>query len=153
MAIAAIGGFQDLNICEAAIKNEKADLIAAARAWISNSDYGRKAYEGRNEDIVPCIRCNKCHISSRGCTFNSVCSVNPKWGSIAARIPTAVREPERSMKVAVIGGGPSGMEAALIACERGHKVTLFEKEGELDQLKQLMEKYPKEAKELINKDN
>lgn len=131
MAIAAIGGFQDLEICEAAVREGKADLIAAARAWISNSDYGRKAYEGRNEDIVPCIRCNKCHISAKGCTYNSVCSVNPTWGTIAPRLANAVRPPERKLKVAVVGGGPAGMEAALIACERGHQVTLFEKEGTL----------------------
>lgn len=131
MAIAAIAGFQDLNVCERALAEGKADIIAAARAWISNPDYGKKAYEGRNEDIVPCIRCNKCHIPSRGCTGNSVCSVNPTWGSVAARLPQAVDAPERKMKIAVVGGGPAGMEAALMASQRGHSVTLYEKNSVL----------------------
>lgn len=130
-AVAAIAGFQDLNICEKTIAEGKADFIVAARAWISNPDWGQKAYEGRNEDIVPCIRCNKCHISARGCTSNSVCSVNPTWGSIAMRLPKAVSKPEGKKKIAVIGGGPSGMEAALIASGRGHSVTLYEKADRL----------------------
>ena len=131
MAIACVAGFQDLNICEKAIAEGKIDFVVAARAWISNPDWGIKAYEGRNEDIVPCIRCNKCHIASRGCTFNSVCSVNPTWGSIAARLPKAVTPPDRVRKIAVVGGGIAGIEAAVIAAKRGHEVDLYEKTGVL----------------------
>lgn len=131
MAIATIGGFQDPTVCENAVAQGKTDLIAAARAWISNSDYGKKIYEGRAEDVVPCIRCNKCHIPSRGCTFNSICSVNPTWGSIAPQLDKNVQPPKKQCNVAVIGGGPAGMKAALVSSERGHTVTLFEKESNL----------------------
>lgn len=128
VAIATIAGFQNLDLCEKTIAAGKADIIAMGRAWITNPDLGIKAYEGRNEDVVPCIRCNKCHVSSIGAPFNSICSVNPTWGSIENRIHTFVTPPIAKKKVAVIGGGPAGMKAALIASERGHDVTLYEKD-------------------------
>jgi hypothetical protein len=55
-------------------------LIAMARAFVSDPDIGRKAYEGRGEDVVPCIRCNKCLVSSNADPYVNVCSVNPSWG-------------------------------------------------------------------------
>jgi len=58
IAIVTNGGYQDLDICEDVIASSKADFIASARAWICNLDYGRLAYEDRNEDVVPCLRCN-----------------------------------------------------------------------------------------------
>ncbi len=126
-AVAASAGFIDPDDCEAAVREGKADLISMARAYISNSNFGQLLYEGRAEDLVPCLRCNKCHQPNH-CL--SVCVVNPRFASektIDRRTVPFTRE----KKIAIIGGGPSGMEAALIAAERGHKVTLFEKKGRL----------------------
>jgi 2,4-dienoyl-CoA reductase-like NADH-dependent reductase (Old Yellow Enzyme family)/thioredoxin reductase len=128
LAVVAIAGFQDLDHSEKVIASGKADLIAMARSFICDPEYGRKAYEGRGEDVVPCIRCNKCHKSSFADPWVSVCSVNPTWG-LEHRIEKMVEPPAKKMKIAVVGGGPAGMEAALIAAGRGHSVTLYEKNG------------------------
>jgi 2,4-dienoyl-CoA reductase-like NADH-dependent reductase (Old Yellow Enzyme family)/thioredoxin reductase len=119
------GGFQDLDFNEECIATGKCDFIAMGHAFICDWDYGKKAYEGRGEDVVPCIMCDKCHGQSKFGVW-SMCSVNPKLG-----VPSAVKyietPPTSSKKVAVVGGGPAGMKAAITSAERGHKVTLFEK--------------------------
>jgi len=128
---APCGGFQDLDDCEAFIREGKTDLLYMARALFCDPAYGQKAYEGRGEDVVPCIRCNKCHGTSmsKG-PWISVCSVNPRL-SFGHRIEWMVKEPDRVKRVAVIGGGPAGMNAAITAARRGHKVTLYEQNSYL----------------------
>jgi 2,4-dienoyl-CoA reductase-like NADH-dependent reductase (Old Yellow Enzyme family)/thioredoxin reductase len=133
IVVAPVGGYQDLDLNEEYIASGKTDMIVMARGFITDSEYGKKAYEGRGEDVVPCIRCNKCHgeyikfnIIKDESQYVDVCSVNPKMG-IAYRIDRLVNAPTVSRKIAVIGGGPAGMRAAIIATERGHKVTLYER--------------------------
>ena len=125
--ICASAGFHDLDLAEQALADGKCDLIAMARSWICDPEYGKKAYEGRGEDVVPCIRCNKCHVSNASDYFRSICSVNPILGmeDKILRMNDLQTTPK---KVAVVGGGPAGMEAALVARSRGHQVTLFEQE-------------------------
>lgn len=127
---APIGGFQDLNLNEEFIASGKTDMIGMARAFICDPEYGLKAYEGRGDDVVPCIRCNKCHVSSETGPWASVCSVNPVIG-IAHKIDKMVKPVTKLKRVAVIGGGPAGMKAALSLKERGHSVTLYESTGSL----------------------
>ena len=135
--LAPNGGFQDLDENERYLASGVIDLITMCRAWLADFDYGQKAYEGRGEDVVPCIQCFKCHgqvmPGARGRLdigpWISVCSVNPRLGldpAVRVIAPPAVRK-----RVAVIGGGPAGMVAAITASERGHKVTLYEKDNVL----------------------
>jgi 2,4-dienoyl-CoA reductase-like NADH-dependent reductase (Old Yellow Enzyme family)/thioredoxin reductase len=125
IVVAPVGGYQDLDLNEEFIASGKADMIAMARAFIADSEYGQKAYEGRGEDVVPCILCNKCQGNIYTPNLD-VCSVNPLIG-FGHKINRMISSPVASRKVAVIGGGPAGMKAALVAAERGHKVTLYEK--------------------------
>ena len=62
--------------------------------------------------------------------WNTVCSVNPEWG-LEHKVERLVQEPIRTKKIAVIGGGPVGMEAALLSAKRSHNVPLYEKEDHL----------------------
>ena len=116
------GGFQELDDIEKFIADGKCDMVGMARAFIADPDYGKKLYAGLGSEVVPCIRCDKCH--------GAVCSVNPTHG-LAHVIDDMFDKTAEPKKVAVIGGGPSGMKAALTACERGHEVTLFEKSDKL----------------------
>ncbi len=129
-AVSNVGGFFDPEAADRAIAAGKLDLVAMARAWISNPNYGELVYEGRRDDIVPCLRCNKCHGRGKRDVMTTVCSVNPKFGfeEVDRYLVTPVGRPK---KIAVIGGGPGGMRTALFLQERGHRVTIFEAEGEL----------------------
>ena len=128
--VSNVGGYFDPEIADRAIAEGKLDMVAMARAWISNPDYGDKVYEGRKDDIVPCLRCNKCHGRGKNDIMTTCCSVNPKFGfEVVDRF--LYKEPGESKEIAVIGGGPGGMRTALYLAERGHKVTIYEKEQEL----------------------
>jgi 2,4-dienoyl-CoA reductase-like NADH-dependent reductase (Old Yellow Enzyme family)/thioredoxin reductase len=122
---AVAGGFHNVSMNEEYVASGKVDLICVGRPLLCEPEYGKKIYEGRGEDITPCIQCNKCHGISMSGDWYTVCSVNPKLALEPA--VRGIEAPTASRKVAVIGGGPAGMKAAITAAERGHKVTLYEK--------------------------
>lgn len=125
--ILATSGYNDPELMDAIIAEGKADLIGMARGLVADPCFIEKLYEGREDEIVPCIRCNKCfgtgpsETTARTCR----CSVNPLWG-FEGRDRVMVVPSTSQKKVAVLGGGPTGMNAALYARERGHEVELFE---------------------------
>ena len=127
---APIGGFLDAEDMERILAEGKADLIAGARMFIADFEFYDKLRQGRAEDVVPCIRCNKCHVPSLTGQWLSYCSVNPRMG-IEHRLEKLTRPAGGKRNVAVVGGGPAGMRAALMATERGYDVTLFEKTDRL----------------------
>lgn len=133
MLLAPVGGFQDPDEMERYLAEGKCDMFGMARAFFADPEYGNKLYEGRGEDVTPCLWCNKCHNTIKMIDddpWTSVCSVNPQFG-MAHKLPRMIGKPGNPKKVAVIGGGPAGMQAAITAAERGHSVTLFEKEAVL----------------------
>jgi 2,4-dienoyl-CoA reductase-like NADH-dependent reductase (Old Yellow Enzyme family)/thioredoxin reductase len=130
MLIASVGGWQNPESAEKAVAEGKIDLVSMARAWVSNPDYGKLVYEGRTDDIVPCLRCNKCHGRGPHDPFVSVCSVNPKIG-IEHRLHYLTAQPGERKNIAIIGGGPAGMKAAMDLYDRGHQVTIFEAQDHL----------------------
>ena len=125
--IALNGGYQDPAELETYLEEGRCEFFSMARAFFADYHYYEKMLEGRGEDITPCLWCNKCH-GTMTYPWLSICSVNPEFGmdpALSETIPAGTAP----KKTAVIGGGPIGMRGALIAAQRGHQVTLFEKTG------------------------
>ncbi len=80
MKVACVGGFHYFDDVEAAVAEGKVDIVSAARAFISNPNYVQLMHEGRADDLVPCLRCNKCQRPRPPRSLLSVCSVNPRIG-------------------------------------------------------------------------
>ena len=126
--VATVGRIVEPKMAEEILRQGKADIITLGRALLADPEFPKKAREGRNADIRPCIGC------LQGCRDHLyqglpiTCLVNPQAGLEAeSRITPA----ENRKKVFIIGGGPGGMEAARVAALRGHDVTLAEKEDHL----------------------
>lgn len=130
LVVAGIAGYFDPEVMDDAIASGKLDMISQARAWISNPDYGKLLQEGRADELVPCLRCNRCHGRALGDPFQSVCAVNPLIG-MEHELSHLVRPVMRRKKVTVIGGGPGGMRCALYLADRGHDVVLYEASEQL----------------------
>jgi thioredoxin reductase len=115
--------------CEKILAEGQADLVGFCRQLIADPYWANKAKAGKPEEIRRCISCLVgCWQESLMIKRDMRCAINPAIGDERfIHLPPA-RQPA---KVAIIGGGPAGMEAARIASLRGHKVTLFEKAGEL----------------------
>lgn len=122
--ILTLGGFQEPELIEQALAEGRADIVAMARGTIADAELVTKAREGREDEIIPCLRCLHCLDYNRAATFT--CAVNPTVGR-ELRLKSLVTPPTDKKRVVVIGGGPSGMQAALTASERGHEVILLER--------------------------
>ncbi len=125
----AAGRINQPQDAEALLAAGHADVCAMTRALICDPELPNKARAGQLEDIRACIACNQACIGHFHKGFPISCIQNPvsgrelRWGSIAA---TA-----RPRKVMVVGGGPAGMKAAVIAAQRGHRVSLYEADRRL----------------------
>jgi 2,4-dienoyl-CoA reductase-like NADH-dependent reductase (Old Yellow Enzyme family)/thioredoxin reductase len=145
--IAVVGNITEPDMAERIIAEGQADLVALGRAFIADPEWTNKVRRGQEAEIRPCLECYNClevmhHNHYLGCDVNPRSGREHRFGEVT---PAKV-----SHKVAVVGGGPAGMQAAITAAERGHQVTLYEKTGQLggilkitdnDPIKSLVRKY------------
>lgn len=126
--VLTLGAFQHPDLMEETLATGGADLIAMARGTISDAYVPDKALHDKADEIIPCIRCFHCLDYGRNTAF--ACSVNPTVGR-EYRLKLLEEKPTARKKVVIVGGGPAGMEAAIVAAQRGHDVTLLEKADHL----------------------
>lgn len=117
------------DVAEAVLARGDADLVSMARPMLADSQFMKKAAEGREDEINTCIACNQaCLDHTFGGNQEVSCLVNPRacHETQLAYTPAAIRK-----RIAVVGAGPAGLAFATIAAERGHEVELFEQANEI----------------------
>ena len=125
------------------LTEDKADMVGLARALITDPEFVNKIANGRADDIRACIGCNQACVGHRLAHFPVSCIQNPRSGR--EHLIGQVQAANESKSIVVLGGGPGGMKAAVVAAERGHQVRLFEKTARLGGQVNLAESLPGRA--------
>jgi 2,4-dienoyl-CoA reductase-like NADH-dependent reductase (Old Yellow Enzyme family)/thioredoxin reductase len=124
--VVCIGRINDPVMAEQILENRQADMIGMTRANICDAELPNKAREGRLDEIRHCLGCNEgCwghveRLQPITCAINPAVGREEAWGEF--------RRTSNPRKIAIVGGGPAGCEAARVAASSGHNVTLFEQE-------------------------
>src|SRR5262245_14737859 len=129
LPVFAVGGIKEPLLAEEILSSGKADMVAMTRAQIADPELANKVREGREDEVVHCIRGNQGCISRVFRGLPIACTVNPAAGR-EGRLGRLARA-ERSGRWVVAGGGPAGMKAAVTLARRGHSVTLLERDAAL----------------------
>ena len=127
--VATVGALSDPALLEEIIATGKADVVELARGILCDPDLPNKAREGREDEIIPCIRCLTC-FSSLIRNGQIVCALNTEIENAFER-KFAAPDAASPKKVLIAGGGIAGMEVAITCADRGHEVILCEKSGRL----------------------
>ena len=125
LPVIASGSITSPALAESILEEGKGDFIGLGRPLWADPQWPLKAREGRPEDIRPCIRCNDGCLARGDHIANTVrCTTNV---ALCREEEFAITPAEHPRRVAVVGGGPAGMEAARVCALKGHNVTLYEK--------------------------
>ena len=128
--VIAVDAIKHPAVAEQMLEEGNCDFVGIARGFLADADWGIKARDGKEKLMRKCLGCMECFRILNdglplGCTLNPVLGREFEWGE-----EKLVRN-GAGHTVAVIGGGPSGMQAALVLAKRGYSVVLFEKSGKL----------------------
>lgn len=124
--VIAVNTIKHPSFAEELLEEGVSDFVGIARGFLADPDWGIKAYEGKDRLIRKCLGCMECFRILNdgmplGCTLNPILGREFEWGE-----EKLVRS-GNGRKIAVIGAGPAGIQAAVVLAKRGFKVTLFEK--------------------------
>lgn len=128
--IVAVGKLNYPDMDEQALRDGRCDMIMLGRPVLADPEWCKKAYAGDVDKIRPCIGCQEGCINEFVEGGHPQCAVNPRTGHEDV-LPKVMPPAPVPKKIGVVGGGPAGMNFALYAAQRGHKVELLEKSGEL----------------------
>ncbi|MEC3977302.1 mycofactocin system FadH/OYE family oxidoreductase 2 [Amycolatopsis sp. H20-H5] len=123
LPVVGVGRFKDPVQAERALAEGQCDLIGVVRGQIADADFARKARSGNATHIRSCLSCNQECVGRMGLNRWLGCIENPRTGKESTPLPLPTARPGH---VLVIGGGPGGLQAAVTAAKRGHRVTLVE---------------------------
>ncbi|MBO6759192.1 MAG: NAD-binding protein [Roseibium sp.] len=119
--------YQSVQHAEDMIASDGADMVGMARAHIADPEIVNKAQSGRESDTTPCIGCNQGCANMLALNLAITCLTNPCAGREGEWPAPSLVRTEKAHRVLVVGGGPAGMEAAAVAAERGHEVSLWDR--------------------------
>ena len=130
LLVTTVGSITSIDMAEEIIASGQADFVAMCRSLMADPDMPNKYAKDMPEERRPCLRCQTCckHLMVPKPIY---CAVNPMSGMTSVLRDGVVPKAVEKKKVAVIGGGPGGIQALMTLCERGHDVTLYEATGEL----------------------